>query len=232
MLVKSSPRMRAGEIVLNGLLSLLNDGSFKVGAQIPSEAELGQQFGVSRVTLREAMKAIAAMGLVEVVQGKGTFVKARSTSPLIRPVAASIALENVTVFELIDVRRVIELETVERAAVYRNKKDLAELRRIVAEMEAPVVSPERYIDLDAEFHLRISLCAKNRVLSSVLRWIRDQLREDLLQTAVKNGKIIEWARSGHRKMLNAIESRDRRRAARLMTQHLKQLEQEFAELPR
>jgi GntR family transcriptional repressor for pyruvate dehydrogenase complex len=139
-----------------------------------------------------------------------------------------VKFPDITVVELIDARRVIELETVQRAAAYRSRKDIADLSRIVEEMEATLISPERYTDLDTEFHLTVARCAKNQVLSSMLRWIREQLRDGLLNGIVQNGRTVANARRDHRKMLQAVIDRDGRRAAKLMADHLKQLEIDFA----
>ena len=215
-----------GETVLNRLLGLIASGEVKPGDRLPSEPVLAEQLGVSRVTLRESVKMLSAMGLVDVRHGRGTFVRQPESSPLTRPISVLLGLYAVSVFELLDVRRVIEFHTVQEAARRRSDTNLARLRELVDEMEHVLDSPERYIDLDKAFHLEVARCADNRVFAALLEMIRDRLREDLLKSVCKPGKTERYERD-HGKILRAIECRDGTLAQSIMAEHLGKLEQEF-----
>lgn len=215
-----------GETVLNRLLGLIASGEVKPGDRLPSEPALAEQLGVSRVTLRESVKMLSVMGLVDVRHGRGTFVRQPESSPLTRPISVMLGLYAVPVFELLEVRRVIEFHTVQEAARRRSDSGLARLREHVGEMERVLDSPERYIELDKAFHLEIARCADNRVLAALLEMIRDRLREDLLKTVRKRGKTERYERD-HGEILRAVECRDGELAQSIMAQHLGKLEQEF-----
>lgn len=226
--VKQIRQVRLGEAIVNQLLAALGDGVFEPGDRLPSEPALAEKLGVSRVTLREAIKVLDTMGLIEVRRGRGTFVKARTPSSLTRPVAESLGAGGVTVLELLDARRLIELETVSRACARRTDDDLTTLSRIVDEMAEEAETPERYVDLDAAFHLGIAGAAKNRVLAFTLRTIREHLREALLKTVSRPSRPRTYNRE-HRELLAAIRTRDGARGVQIMASHLKRLEQEVAE---
>ena len=205
--VKQVRQVKLGEAIVNQLLAALGNGVFEPGDRLPSEPVLAEKLGVSRVTLREAIKVLDTMGLIEVRRGRGTFVKARTPSSLTRPVAESLGAGGVTVLELLDARRLIELETVNRACARRTDDDLTILSRIVDEMAEEAENPERYVDLDAAFHLRIAGAARNRVLVFALRTIREHLREALLKTVSRPSRP-RTNNQEHRELLAAIRTRD------------------------
>lgn len=225
--VKQVRQVKLGEAIVNQLLAALGNGVFEPGDRLPSEPVLAEKLGVSRVTLREAIKVLDTMGLIEVRRGRGTFVKARTPSSLTRPVAESLGAGGVTVLELLDARRLIELETVNRACARRTDDDLTALSRIVDEIAEEAENPDRYVDLDAAFHLGIADAAKNRVLVFTLRTIREHLREALSKT-VSRPSTARTYNLDHREMLDAVRSRDGARAVQIMASHLRKLEQEVA----
>ena len=215
-----------GDAVLNRLLGLISSGEVKPGDRLPSEPVLAERMGVRRITLRESVKMLSAMGLVDVRHGRGTYVRQPDSNPLTRPISALLRLYAVPIFELLDTRRVIELHTVEEAARRRSDADLARLRELAEEMECVLDSPKRYIDLDKAFHLAVARCADNRVFTALLEMIRDRLREDLLKSVRRPGKTERYERD-HWKILRAIERRDGKLARDIMARHLGKLEQEF-----
>lgn len=227
MLIERIARVNLGETVLKRLLGLFSDRQLKPGDQLPAERALAEKLGVSRVTIREALKVLSALGLVEMRQGRGTFVRSQTPDALTRPITASLALPGVSVLELVEARRVIELHTVEQAALQRRKEDLAKLSGVLEAMEKEFGSPERYIDLDKEFHLAIARCAGNRVLLALLEAIRDTLRNELIGSVRPPGKAAMYGRH-HREIYRAIRAKDVKLARRMMASHLGRLEQEIA----
>lgn len=228
MLIEPIARVKLGETVLKRLLGLFSGRQLNPGDQLPAERALAEQLGVSRVTIREALKALSAMGLIEMRHGRGTFVRSHAPGALTRPITASLAFPGVSVLELVEARRVIELHTVGQAALYRGKEDLAKLSGILDGMEKAFGSPERYIDLDTEFHLTIARCAENRALLILLEAIRDILRDDLIGSVRPSGKAAMYGRH-HREIYGAIRAKNAKFAQRIMASHLGRLEQEIAE---
>ena len=221
-------QIKLSEAVLNQLLGMLANGTFKPGDQLPSEPILSGELGVSRLTLREAIKVLETMGLIEIKRGRGTFVKDTPPGSLTRLIEASLTIPSITVLELLDARRLIEIETVARAALRRTDRDIVELSRILKEMENTIHEPVKYIQLDTSFHLKIASCANNRIMLSTLQMIRDQLRGEFERSINSPEKATAYCKD-HRAIVEALKNRDKSRAVRIMVKHLKKLELEIGD---
>ncbi|MFR9802514.1 FadR/GntR family transcriptional regulator [Pseudonocardia sp. RS010] len=179
-------------------------GEWSVGTRIPTEAGLAATLGVGRNTVREAVRALAHAGLLEVRQGDGTFVRATSElSGAIRRLAGA------ELRELLQVRRLLEAEGARLAAARRTAADLVELDRAMAACE----EAERAADLDAfvradlAFHQLVLRCAHNAVLAGLYRGLTEVVQASVA-TAVAAGRC-----ESHTGLLAAIRSGDPAAAA-------------------
>lgn len=169
-------RQRLVEQVIEHLRQQLKTQTYPVGSRLPPEPQLMAQLGVGRSTVREAIRALAHEGLLEVRQGDGTYVRATAVA---EPLAAR--LRQAKVQEVHEVRRALELEVVALAAERRNDDDLAEIRRWLAARSAALTNGDTATALaaDIELHCAIARATHNPMLSDLYRMFAVALRDAL-----------------------------------------------------
>lgn len=169
-------RQRLVEQVIEYLRQQLRAQAYPVGSRLPPEPQLMAQLGVGRSTVREAIRALAHEGLLEVRQGDGTYVRAAAVA---EPLAAR--LRQAKVSEVHEVRRALELEVVALAAERRADDDLAVIRQWLAARSAALANGDTATALhaDIELHCAIARATHNPILSDLYRMFATTLRDAL-----------------------------------------------------
>ncbi|MCS6887096.1 MAG: FadR family transcriptional regulator [Chloroflexus sp.] len=169
-------RQRLVEQVIEYLRQQLSAQAYPVGSRLPPEPQLMAQLGVGRSTVREAIRALAHEGLLEVRQGDGTYVRAAAVA---EPLAAR--LRQAKVNEVHEVRRALELEVVALAAERRADDDLAVIRQWLAARSAALANGDTATALhaDIELHCAIARATHNPILSDLYRMFATTLRDAL-----------------------------------------------------
>lgn len=145
------------EEVFDQIKTAIETGKLKPGEKLPAERELMGQLGVSRVPIREALKLLSNMGLIETRQGGGSYVRALLSDRLLDPLSAIIADSAEKLFELVEVRREIETWSACYAAKRASPEEIADIGRVLQEMKMHVDSGSRMpVSLDIEFHRAIA----------------------------------------------------------------------------
>ncbi|MEV5982206.1 FadR/GntR family transcriptional regulator [Streptomyces sp. NPDC052114] len=203
---------------------LIIDQRLPSGASLPTEPELMERLGVSRNSVREALKALQAMGIVEIRHGFGTYVGPMSMAPMIegltfRTVAGHYRGED-SLRQLLELREAVETGLIARLAGRIPPADLAELDALVDRMdaEAAPVGGEVRAETDRAFHATLYRCLGNRLLGEVLEAFWDafhRVRTDLV--AVPQDPKITCRQ--HREILDAVRSGDVLRAERAIREH-------------
>jgi GntR family transcriptional regulator, transcriptional repressor for pyruvate dehydrogenase complex len=204
------------------MVSQLIRGNWAEGEKIPAERELCQKLGVGRASLREALKALEIMGMIETRLGDGTYVCKRSeffARPLLWAIAGSSEAD---ARELIEARIVIEVELAGLAAEHATAKDLEEIAEQLDRMVKAKKSPEEFVKSDVNFHLAIGRAASNSILMNALHLIRNLLHEWILGAVAAKG-VADKACAQHRRVLAAIKSKDRAEARKEMRRHLQDM---------
>jgi DNA-binding FadR family transcriptional regulator len=216
-------RVTAMEAVLAHLRAAIEHGQYSPGDKLPAEAALAREFGVSRPVVREALRALQALGLTESRTGRGTFVVA--TAPAEHPTFGSYSAR-----DLLEVRRHVEIPVAGYAALRHGPEDLAVLDRLLARM-ASEGDDHAWVALDTRFHIAVAAASRNPVFGKVIEEIRDALAT---QSAFLNKLGDRRARSDaeHHRLLSAIAGRDREKAVGAMTDHLDRVEQALEEIVR
>jgi DNA-binding FadR family transcriptional regulator len=204
--------------VIEQMRQAIRTGDWAVDQRIPPEPELVSVLGVGRNTVREAVRALAHAGLLEVRQGDGTFV--RATSELSGAVRRMCGPE---LREVRQVRLLLEVEAARLAAAHRSVDDVATLTAILAERDR-AVAEERWtdaVDADALFHREVVGCSGNSLLSELYLGLTEVVRASLAATAGHDDPA--W-RIGHGALLAAIRDHDADGAAaeagRFLAEHL------------
>ncbi|MFC5337421.1 FadR/GntR family transcriptional regulator [Leucobacter denitrificans] len=214
-----SDRARAA---LSYLRRKISSGEWPLGERIPIEPELAEQMGVGRSTVREAVRSLASMGMLETAPGRGTFVRsATPTSSLLDEFLADFSLE-----EILSYRRALEVEAAQQAALHRSDEDIEALELATVEevgcSRCPVLSlgDSGAGAFDSRFHRLIFDAAKNRLLSSLYAGINDQLRTPQHRGRLANVATSAEMERDHHRVLDAIKRRDFIDAVHAMVDHV------------
>ncbi|MGA5582291.1 FadR/GntR family transcriptional regulator [Streptomyces thermodiastaticus] len=215
-------RVSATEAVLAHLRGAIERGEYAVGDKLPSEAELCRTLEVSRPVLREALRALQAMGLTVSRTGKGTFVVA--------PTVQDPTFGDYTARDLMEVRRHIEIPVAGYAAQRHTAEDLDGLRNLLERMERET-DTTAWVALDTLFHLSVARAARNPVFCRVIEEIRDALAR---QSAFLNelGGRREQSDREHRAVVEALAAGREQDAVAAMSHHLDRVETTLTDIVR
>lgn len=207
------------EEVVTKLEAELRNGAFEVGTKLPPEPQLQAQLGVGRTTIREAVRVLAHAGMLDVRQGDGTYVRAKTMAN--RELAGR--LERAHALEVLAVRRALDIEMVRIAALARSESDLVELTEIVERMRGILKSPDRdadaFADAGTELHLAVAASTHNEVLIDVYSSFATVLRRACGELARMPG-AMEACFSRHERLLEAITDRNPKRAQAVTAKYL------------
>lgn len=218
-MLKAVKKVRIYENIVQQVKSLIAEGKLRVGDQLPPERELSESFQVSRASVREAIRALELIGLVQSRPGNGTFISAPRMEALIEPLATFLLHQKDRLLELLEVRDVIEPQMAYLAAKRATPEDIQKLEGILKEQEAQVALRETAMEADTAFHHALAEAAKNGVLLRLVGGIVDLLaesREKALQTRGRPQSSLAM----HREVLAAVKAGDARGAGRAMRRHI------------
>jgi len=189
------------------------------GVRLPTERELCDRLGVGRSTLREALRSLTFIGAIRPRQGAGTYVTAVEDQTIEKLISLGITLQRATVQEIIEARRVLEIEAVRMAAERHTESDREDLEAIMREMSASSKEPTRASRCDLQYHVKLASASHNAVLVHFINGMR-ALLEIWMNKAVSRRPIVEEIIREHNSVLEAVFRRDPDQAAARMNLHL------------
>jgi len=213
----------SGEIV-SQIEHAIFEGELKRGDRLESERELAERFGVSRITVRDALRVLEARGLVLVKVGAsgGAFVTETNADQVAESISTMILLRRMTLSGLAEARTVVETATCEFAA---ERADAAAIKRIEQTVEkgrAVVREQAPHTEASMDFHVAVADAANNELLSATVAAYRDLLVQTLHDMRdVRSAKMTQKA---HEEILDAIRAHDPDAARKLMLEHLRDFE--------
>ncbi len=219
--------------VARQLLELIRSGTFPVGARLPPEKELADRMGVSRASVREALAALGAVGLVESHPGRGNFVRSLPASAgLAEPL---ILLESeAAIQEIIEARAALEPQAAGLAALHRNPEDLERLETVHSAMirHAQEGHFDLYFAYDKAFHQALLQATQNRLLARVLLPLVETMdqhvyREFTSNFYLKSPQAFRRVLAIHSQILRAVEEQDAKRACRHMKTHWQRMKRVY-----
>jgi GntR family transcriptional regulator, transcriptional repressor for pyruvate dehydrogenase complex len=196
----------------------------KPGDKLPSERELAESLGVSRSSIRDAIRSLELMGMVEPRQGAGTIVKEISSESLVNPIANAIKRKEELIGELLDFRKMLEPQLAARAATRVSPDEMEEMDDILNRQEHRLVAGESAVGEDSEFHYAIALASGNSVVLKVLDTLMDLLRGSRERSLQAEGRGRQ-SLAGHRRILAAIKRHDSEGAKTAMRRHIEDVEE-------
>jgi len=199
---------------------LILSGEFGAGAKLPKEQVLAKRLGLSRNSLREAVRALTLIGVVEPRVGDGTYITSLEPELLLTGMGfVSDLLTGPTLLELHQVRRIIEPVATGMASSRMTEADLAELADCLARMEAAETT-QAFIAADEEFHRIIVVASGNMTLASLIQNLSGGTLRARLWRSVREQGAIETTKRRHREIYEALRSRDAERASAIDLIHL------------
>lgn len=210
------------EQVMEQIKAMIADGTLKKGDKLPTERELVEMLQVSRTSVREAMRAMEIIGLIECKQGGGNFVRDNFENNLFEPLSIMFMLEKGDTKEIIELRKIIEVETVALAAARISEEELESIGNIIEDLKHST-NEESAVKIDKRFHYEIAKASKNSLIISILNAI-----SSLIDAYIKNARTKILAEgdnkvllsSQHEKVYIALKKHDAAEAAEAMRQHL------------
>ncbi|MFD1067644.1 FadR/GntR family transcriptional regulator [Oceanobacillus locisalsi] len=206
------------EIIMNQFTRMIKEGELSIGDKIPPERDLADQFGVGRSTIREAIKSMTSMGLLEARLGEGTFIRKVDSDNIKQQLQWGLYLDPAPFNELIELRKILELETVKRAALNRTEEEIAELASWIDNMQQEG-QVHRNKQNDLMFHMTIAKASNNKMIYNLLDLIRMSL-EEWFENVLKDSHNVENSIKEHQCILEAIIQQNVEQAIETMEIHL------------
>jgi len=223
ILLKPIKARRVSDQAFEQIRDLVFRGQLKPGDRLMPERELALALGVSRPTVREAIRRLVTMGLLEQQQGAGTFVRSLNAQREHNPLAAVIEGHDATLEELLEVRMGLEGQAALLAAQRATAEDLQVMEKALAAMQAENADGRLGIDDDVSFHMALAFASKNPVQVYIMKNFYDLLhhgiKENLRALWEEPGNLPIIARQ-HREIFEAIKDHDPEGAYQSMKRHI------------
>jgi len=235
----ATPQRRSQtDIVVASIISMVESGQLSAGDRLPIERDLAEQLGVSRGSLREGVRALAVLGVVETRQGDGTYVTALDAAKLLGPLTLFADRQmNAGPAQLLHVRRVLEAESAALAARLATDVQIAAMSAVLDRVDVLLEAGAEQndisaiIDVDTEFHRRIAQAGGNPLLAALVDSLAGRTYRTRVWRALEERGVTAATQGEHRAILAEIERRDPDRARMRMHLHLLAVE-DFAEAHR
>jgi GntR family transcriptional repressor for pyruvate dehydrogenase complex len=212
-------RTSASERVAERLMALIASGNLAPGDKLPSENELSRALQVSRPVIREALRGMAMMGLVESRQGGGCYVTDLTPDRLMAPISYALSLKAYSLESLFRARDVIDAGVAADAARNASEAQVGRLREMVVAGYKLVDDPIGFRVMDAEFHELIAAAAGNDFLAVVSRSLYSLAIEQRRKASMQPG-VLATSAADHEAIAEAISRHDPEAAARAMADHV------------
>lgn len=227
--VRRVPRTRVYRAIVDQIREQIATGRIKPGDRLPPERELAELFKASRNSVRDAIRVLEQMGMIDSRQGDGTYIRSATADEVTAPLALCLLQSRTQMRELWEVRRVVEPALAEAAADRITPGELDDLEAILDVQRGKVEAGELALEEDAAFHYGIAEAAGNGVMLQVMDTLVDLLRQSR-ERSLQQGDRPVYSHAGHVRILAALRHRDRAAARTEMLHHLREIEERvFAE---
>ncbi|WP_041580329.1 FadR/GntR family transcriptional regulator [Bacillus sp. 1NLA3E] len=216
------------EEVADAVHDKIKSGELKPGDKLDSVQQLAENFCVSRSAVREALTALKAMGLIEMKQGEGTYIREFEPTLISSPLTSAILMNEDDVRNLVEVRKILEDGIVVAAAKKRSEADLEAMLQALQDMENANGNEELGEKADFQFHFALASATRNPLLVSLINNVSGLMVETMRETRrlllYKDQSTIENLYEEHLAIYRAILSQDEEKARLAMMFHLERVE--------
>lgn len=216
------------EEVAENILDWIKSGQLKPGDKLDSVQILAEKFQVGRAAIREALSAIRAMGLIEMKQGEGTYVREFDPTMVTVPVSVAAITDSEDILNLLEVRKILEAGSALVASQKRTESDLKKIKAALDRMKTALDNQELGEQADIEFHLAVTNSTQNPILINLMNRVSDMMveamresRRLLIFSKIENNERLY---EQHAKIYEAIKDMNPESARQLMVNHLQFVE--------
>lgn len=203
------------QLVADRLMAEIVDQGLCEGDPVPTEKDISDRFGVGRSSVREGLRMLESHGVIR-LSGRGTYVVGSRQAAMARALTVLLGLGAVTLIELHDLRRPIEMEVAAKAAIMRDADDLAALRDAIDRMRSASGDRGAALEADLAFHLAMARATHNGALIAAVTGVREVLRGLIRERVVDMDEAIRQ----HETILARIEARDAEGARAAVADHM------------
>lgn len=210
--------------VVEALVDQIISGQLPAGSQLPSEPTLCEIFGVSRITMREAVKSLEDKGLALARQGSGTTVTDEDNWLLLDPTVLAAAVRHdarlTLLNQLVDMRARLEAPMAAQAAAKASRTDIAEMAALLALLDSQVDEQAGFLETDVAFHDRIMRASGNRLSRSIVRTVHAEARKSYRYSGDPTSAECRLTNDEHHAIFACIRNQDEAGAEQAMSQHI------------
>ena len=218
MSINPIKRVNLSDLVFEQMKNLILSGEWMPGLHLPSESTLATLFGVSRITVRQCIHRMVALGLAETRPGEGTFIRTLSPGQSICGLVPVAYLSDDNMLSVLEFRKAIEGYTAELATKKADADDIAKLTMILANMEQSKHDVEKFSEEDYNFHHELAAICRNPLILESYNLISDMLRSAMKSIVAKRGPT--QGLYYHKALLDRIITKDSEGCRVLMSQHI------------
>lgn len=213
---------RMSEVIVDKIRELMREGQLRPGNRLPPERELCELFGVSRVTMREALRMLESAGLVEIRVGArgGAFVTAPSSNRVGEGLSDLFTLSVISAADVTEVRMILEVGIVPLVCERATEEDLAALEKICERSEEALRAGEYTMDMSLEFHTAVAQATHNPALEMLVESFRGPILMSLQRAKDAAPEMGGRGTKEHEQFIEAVRRRDADQASRIMREHL------------
>ncbi|MDP4104567.1 MAG: FadR/GntR family transcriptional regulator [Bacillota bacterium] len=212
--------------IYNQILTEIQSGSFKIGDKLPAERELCENFGVSRVPIRQALSALELNGIIYSRQGEGVFVKSNQITS--ESSETAIFFKSISPEDIIEVRMNIEPLIIKFAAQTATDEDIENLNRTLQEMEEEVKTGVYIPETDEKLHICIAKASHNELLINIMAAISNAMKQQEMWKFIRDRTVtrsdyLEVNFKEHQLLVKAIQGHKQEEAVEIMNEHMNNL---------
>ncbi len=225
MAISKIVKQNISDIILQQMKEQILNGDWEPGKKIPSENELTKLFGVSRISVRQALQKLTAIGLIETRVGEGSFVKKLSPGIAMNNLIPALYLGPDSLKEVLEFRKVMEGRVAELACLKAGPDDIENLEKIYGDMEKDKDNLEKFSQEDYNFHIALGTITNNSIIIQLYTIIQEQLN-----IAFKKIVTVRGNKAGlyyHKLILDAMKEKDCEKAKKMMDEHMEDLYHAF-----
>lgn len=231
MQIKQIKKINIPAIIVEELKKLIMSGNYKSGDKLPPSTKLAADMGVGYTTLREALKKMEALNLIEIKQGKGIFVK--DIHPdlfVVNPAKHPLKIDKKVLLDMLYVRKIVECEAAKLASQKAKKEDLRKLMNFLENMKEDIEDTDRFIEHNVNFHVAVAQASGNTILAELLITITKLIAAEQQTVIPKIPQAKEKGCQYHDQIYKAIKNGDEAKTVQYMSEHLEQVKKDIEKI--
>jgi GntR family transcriptional repressor for pyruvate dehydrogenase complex len=211
------------------IIRRIRSGALTVGQKLPPERVLADEMGVSRTSLREALRSLESMGYIYSVTGGGNYVNSISLEHVLSPLSTMVAQDKKLASDIIEARQHLEVHMAGLAAKHATKYQIAKIYGTILKMQSEIEAGGNGVEGDNQFHLEIARASQNKAFAIIVELLAELLSESRKATLNIPGQPAKSIKD-HMAIFKAIQAGDEKRAANEMAEHLRKAYQNLMAL--